>query len=142
MKTIFLPIVLGLILAVNHATAKNIQSRVVGGRDTTIEQHPYQLSLEYHNEHYAGAVLIRRNIALTGAHAFLKYEILISRTRKSYHSLSAFSVMTRGTSGTSTESEQGRVSEIKVVNWPGSTMSVFIRSGMYKKKRLQAQEQE
>lgn len=72
MKTTILPLVLGLILAVNYSAAKTIQSRVVGGRDTTIEQHPYMLSLEYHNEHYAGAVLIRRNIALTGAQAFLK----------------------------------------------------------------------
>lgn len=48
------------------------QSRVVNGRNTTIEQHAHQLSLEYHQDHYCGAVLIRRNVALTGAHCFEK----------------------------------------------------------------------
>lgn len=52
------------------AKANQIAPRIVNGQATTIEEHPYQLSLEYQQNHYCGAVLIRRNVALTGAHCF------------------------------------------------------------------------
>lgn len=57
-------------LAFVSFSAANIQSRIVNGQNTTIEEHPYQLSLELNEQHYCGAVLIRRNVALTGAHCF------------------------------------------------------------------------
>lgn len=59
-----------LVLCATFAASSNAQSRIVNGTDTTIESYPYQLSLEYQQEHYCGAVLIRRNVALTGAHCF------------------------------------------------------------------------
>lgn len=60
-----------LLAAVSFVAASSVpELAIVGGHNTTIEEHPYQLSLEYHGEHYCGAVLIRRNVALTGAHCF------------------------------------------------------------------------
>ncbi|GAB0100455.1 trypsin alpha-3 [Sergentomyia squamirostris] len=47
-----------------------IYNRIVGGEATTIEQIPYQASIIYHQNHWCGAVLLRRNFAITAAHCF------------------------------------------------------------------------
>ncbi|KAF2901225.1 hypothetical protein ILUMI_04961 [Ignelater luminosus] len=41
---------------------------IVGGKDTEIEDHPYQLSFQVNNTHMCGASLIRSNVAVTAAH--------------------------------------------------------------------------
>ncbi|GLV45265.1 uncharacterized protein CBL_05365 [Carabus blaptoides fortunei] len=41
---------------------------IVGGFDTRIERHPYQLSLRHYNLHICGATIISANWALTAAH--------------------------------------------------------------------------
>ncbi|GLV45339.1 Ser8 [Carabus blaptoides fortunei] len=52
-----------------------LDGRIVGGRPTTIEEHPYQLSLEYLGYHACGASIISRYWALTAAHCvdFVSY---------------------------------------------------------------------
>ncbi|KAF2899492.1 hypothetical protein ILUMI_06683 [Ignelater luminosus] len=42
--------------------------RLVGGKDAEIEDHPYQLSIEFGNVHFCGASLIRPKVAVTAAH--------------------------------------------------------------------------
>lgn len=42
--------------------------RIVGGEPTTIEKHPYQLSLQYYGSHICGASIISADWALTAAH--------------------------------------------------------------------------
>lgn len=52
-------------------TARQISKfdgRIVGGKDARIEDHPYQLSLQFQNRHRCGASLIRPNVAVTAAH--------------------------------------------------------------------------
>lgn len=42
--------------------------RIVGGRDASIRDFPYQLSLEVHQKHLCGAIIVTEKRALTAAH--------------------------------------------------------------------------
>ncbi|XP_058831360.1 trypsin-3-like [Topomyia yanbarensis] len=42
--------------------------RIVGGRDTTIEDHPYQVSLRRSGSHSCGGSILSANVILTAAH--------------------------------------------------------------------------
>uniref|UniRef100_A0A6M2DXR5 trypsin n=1 Tax=Xenopsylla cheopis TaxID=163159 RepID=A0A6M2DXR5_XENCH len=59
-------------------------SRIVGGRDTTIEQHPYQVSLLFGNTHSCGGSLIAKNWVLTAAHCIIptNYNVRVGSTIK------------------------------------------------------------
>ena len=48
----------------------NIQSRIIGGHPTTIERSPYQISLQYKNQHFCGGSIISETIVLTAGHCF------------------------------------------------------------------------
>ncbi|XP_031330515.1 trypsin 3A1-like [Photinus pyralis] len=63
------------------------EPKVVGGTSTTIDKHPYQLSLRKLDAHYCGATLIAPKIALTAAHCLYntRPEIITVRGGSSYH---------------------------------------------------------
>ncbi|QKX64238.1 uncharacterized protein TRUGW13939_11411 [Talaromyces rugulosus] len=44
------------------------EDSIVGGRDTTIEEHPFQLSLQHYGRSACGATILSSNMALTSAH--------------------------------------------------------------------------
>ncbi|KAB0796511.1 hypothetical protein PPYR_10572 [Photinus pyralis] len=45
-----------------------LDGRIVGGVDTTIEEYPHQISLMYYTRHICGGSIIARNLILTAAH--------------------------------------------------------------------------
>ncbi|XP_031349469.1 trypsin alpha-4-like [Photinus pyralis] len=45
-----------------------LDGRIVGGVDTTIEDYPHQISLMYFTSHICGGSIIARNLILTAAH--------------------------------------------------------------------------
>lgn len=47
------------------------ENRVVGGKLVSIMDHPYLLSLHFHDEFIGGATLIRGDVSLTAAHCIL-----------------------------------------------------------------------
>ncbi|XP_069703481.1 trypsin-7-like isoform X2 [Periplaneta americana] len=61
-----------LVVAVSGAHVEtsngNNDSRIVGGSDTRIEDHPYQLSFQYQRRHNCGASIIGKNWAISAAH--------------------------------------------------------------------------
>ncbi|KAF2901185.1 hypothetical protein ILUMI_05003 [Ignelater luminosus] len=59
---------LAVLAFVNGRHIPLLDGRIVGGKSTEIEEHPYQLSFEEFNKHQCGAVLITPNIAITAAH--------------------------------------------------------------------------
>ncbi|XP_017773892.1 PREDICTED: trypsin-2-like [Nicrophorus vespilloides] len=64
-------VVLALAVAVASATPKmlpRLDGRIVGGKETTIEQYPYQLSLQYYGSHICGASIISNKYVVTAAH--------------------------------------------------------------------------
>ncbi|KAF2902892.1 hypothetical protein ILUMI_03293 [Ignelater luminosus] len=59
---------------VQYTTSK-LGTRIVGGQDTTIEEHPYQVSLDLHGEHWCGGSLITTTATLTAAHCTYSWEL-------------------------------------------------------------------
>lgn len=62
-------LVLTAVLAL--ASARKIpfpDGKIVGGVETTIEQHPYQVSIQREGEHICGGSLYKDNIVVTAAH--------------------------------------------------------------------------
>lgn len=58
-----------LFLGDSHSSIiPRINNRIVGGIETDISEHPYQLSLEYLGKHFCGAALISPEWAITAAH--------------------------------------------------------------------------
>ncbi|XP_014236173.1 trypsin delta/gamma-like protein CG30031 [Trichogramma pretiosum] len=49
------------------------QGRIVGGKETTIEEHPWQVSIQSRGFHFCGGSLISNNIVLTAAHCTQSY---------------------------------------------------------------------
>lgn len=45
-----------------------LDGRIVGGETTSIEKHPYQVSLLYYSLHTCGGVIINREYVVTAAH--------------------------------------------------------------------------
>lgn len=45
-----------------------LDGRIVGGEDTTIEEYPYQISLQVYSRHICGGSIIGRRHILTAAH--------------------------------------------------------------------------
>ncbi|KAJ8932949.1 hypothetical protein NQ314_014328 [Rhamnusium bicolor] len=45
-----------------------LDGRIVGGSNTTIDRHPYQISLRYFSEHICGGAIISSTWVLTAAH--------------------------------------------------------------------------
>lgn len=45
-----------------------LDGRIVGGEDATIEEYPYQISLEYFGSHRCGGSVISETVILTAAH--------------------------------------------------------------------------
>ncbi|XP_062556318.1 trypsin-3-like [Armigeres subalbatus] len=60
---VFLAAVLGSALA-----GPNIHTRIVGGQDASIEQHPYQISLRRGATHTCGGSILSADTVLTAAH--------------------------------------------------------------------------
>ncbi|KAJ8918090.1 hypothetical protein NQ315_011547 [Exocentrus adspersus] len=54
----------------HHASANNIDSRIVGGNETVIFDFPYQVAIEYSPFYWCGGVIIGRTWVLTVAHCF------------------------------------------------------------------------
>nr|QGT41004.1 Try1a [Tomicus yunnanensis] len=48
----------------------SIDTRIVGGEEVDIESYPYQVSLQYSNQHFCGGALVTRNTVLSAAHCF------------------------------------------------------------------------
>ncbi|XP_044258955.1 transmembrane protease serine 9-like [Tribolium madens] len=67
LKPTMLPIIiLSLVLTVNGAP--KFDGRIVGGRSTTIEEYPYQVSLHYYGFHICGGSIISPDYVITAAH--------------------------------------------------------------------------
>lgn len=49
------------------------QGRIVGGRETTIEEHPWQVSIQVLGFHYCGGSIISKNVILTAGHCTVSY---------------------------------------------------------------------
>lgn len=49
-------------------------SRIIGGEVTTIEERPYQISLEYGSRHRCGGSILNANTILTAAHCTNGYD--------------------------------------------------------------------
>lgn len=45
-----------------------LDGRIVGGTNTTIEEYPYQISLEYNGSHRCGGSIANASIIITAAH--------------------------------------------------------------------------
>ncbi|ALC41572.1 Ser8 [Drosophila busckii] len=63
-----------VLLALSTATSGaslGPDGRIVGGAATTIEQHPWQVSLMRHGRHFCGGSLIKFNIVVTAAHCLV-----------------------------------------------------------------------
>ena len=45
-----------------------LDGRIVGGYDTTIEDHPYQISLRWYENHICGGSIISENFVVTAGH--------------------------------------------------------------------------
>lgn len=57
-----------------QSVSYELQPRIVGGRDTTVERFPWQLSLRSKGSHRCGASVITVNRALTAAHCYRPVE--------------------------------------------------------------------
>lgn len=80
----------------------NVDGRIVGGRDTTIEDHPYIVSVQIHNTHGCGGSILSPIWILSAAHCFIE-------------SLSAYSIRT----GSTTINSGGEVIAIRrIINHP------------------------
>lgn len=44
------------------------EGRIVGGEETTIENHPYQIGLFYNRRHSCGGTVLNVNTILSAAH--------------------------------------------------------------------------
>ncbi|KAI7815141.1 Serine protease [Rhyzopertha dominica] len=75
-------------------------SRIVGGTETTIEEHPYQISLEYGTSHRCGGSILNETTILTAAHCTVGL-------------LSTFFFVRAGTSNVGSGGQRIQVSEIK-----------------------------
>uniref|UniRef100_T1GQ14 Peptidase S1 domain-containing protein n=1 Tax=Megaselia scalaris TaxID=36166 RepID=T1GQ14_MEGSC len=82
-------LVLTAVLAL--ASAGTIQfpdGKIVGGVETTIEQHPYQVSIQMNGRHFCGGSLYKNNIVVTAAHClqgFFKVQELTVRVGSTLH---------------------------------------------------------
>lgn len=45
-------------------------NKIVGGKSTTIENHPYIISITHHNKHICGGAIISRKSVISAAHCF------------------------------------------------------------------------
>ncbi|XP_046599054.1 transmembrane protease serine 9 [Neodiprion lecontei] len=86
-------LLLGVILALAACGAEGgisrfSEGRIVGGEATTIEEHPYQVSIIYNNEHVCGGSLISSRWILTAAHCIdgLTTSLLNVRAGSTYRS--------------------------------------------------------
>lgn len=50
------------------------EGKIVGGNDTTIEEHPYQLSFRKNKQHNCGGSVLTATRALTSAHCLTHYD--------------------------------------------------------------------
>jgi hypothetical protein len=50
----------------------DMSSRIVGGRETTIEEHPHQVSFIVNNSYFCGGFIISENYILTAGHCAQK----------------------------------------------------------------------
>nr|AEI58579.1 serine protease [Eupolyphaga sinensis] len=48
-----------------------LDGRIVGGSTTTIQNYPYQVSLQYGGSHICGGSIISANYVLTAAHCII-----------------------------------------------------------------------
>lgn len=53
-------------------------SRIVGGEQTTIEEHPYQVALLYSSTPRCGGSILNEYTVLTAAHCVYGYELLLN----------------------------------------------------------------
>ncbi|MEW1547848.1 serine protease [Streptomyces tsukubensis] len=64
------------------------EPEIVGGRPTTIQNHPYQVSLQYNGKHICGGTLVKPNRVVTAAHCTdgISARDLGIRAGSTYHS--------------------------------------------------------
>ncbi|KAJ3664537.1 hypothetical protein Zmor_000095 [Zophobas morio] len=60
--------VFGVLLAGVQAGKRTLNGRLVGGRPTTIQEHPFQVSVIYIDTHRCGGSILKSNYVLTAAH--------------------------------------------------------------------------
>lgn len=47
---------------------RTFNGRIIGGEETSIENHPYQASIQYFGFHYCGAAVISESYVVSAAH--------------------------------------------------------------------------
>ncbi|KAG8434508.1 hypothetical protein GDO86_012765 [Hymenochirus boettgeri] len=60
------------------------QQRIIGGSDTTIENYPWQVSLQYMGQHICGGSILNSHWILTAAHCFNGTHKQVDRWRVQY----------------------------------------------------------
>lgn len=68
---------LGALLEAAPRGVPMLDGRIVGGEPTSIEEYPYQASLQYLSFHICGAVVISENYVVTAAHCTYTYALIV-----------------------------------------------------------------
>ncbi|XP_031331903.1 trypsin epsilon-like [Photinus pyralis] len=72
-KTLLVAALLALAVEARpNSRLPRLDGRIVGGYDVDIEEHPYQVSLQYYGSHFCGGSIIAPNKILTAAHCTVK----------------------------------------------------------------------
>ncbi|XP_049540493.1 trypsin-3-like [Anopheles darlingi] len=64
-----------IVVSCYAAVPRRNDGRIVGGRDTTIDNHPYVVSLRQLHKHSCGAAILNANTILTAAHCVSNSEL-------------------------------------------------------------------
>ncbi|XP_031331904.1 trypsin epsilon-like [Photinus pyralis] len=73
-KTLLVAALLALAVEARpNSRLPRLDGRIVGGYYVEIEEHPYQVSLQYYGSHFCGGSIIAPNKILTAAHCTVKY---------------------------------------------------------------------
>lgn len=93
-------------------------SRIVGGEVTTIEEHPYQISLEYGSSHRCGGSILNEYTILSAAHctngyvSFALYSVAIGLYFYNFRLSTVYFYIRAGTSNVGSGGQRNRVTSV------------------------------
>ncbi|KAJ9597895.1 hypothetical protein L9F63_011261, partial [Diploptera punctata] len=74
-------VIVSILISTCSGIVTSLDGRIVGGQNTTIEEYPYQLALEYFGWQKCGAVIISNDWALSAAHCVYRSQISLVKLR-------------------------------------------------------------